>query len=236
MISVVLVAAAGETIRLLLALSNQVDALEQKLTDLINRRSCDVQNELANTLTTANHIQRLTLVGEGSRPSKQQLEGSQRTAARVFDAVCVCACMPALHMCACLCAAYKLSVAHTLLYACAHVPQITTKTPRPPTCRNALTGHQAPALRPPGTQPPTSMLHPSAIPTIQGVSLSHLQDCCQPTRAIWWLMLYPLMVSWLMLCLPCSWTTLPTKRRLYRAVASAASVLEAGFVWVACCV
>lgn len=63
-------AAAGKTQQLIAALAARVAALDAKLTALIERKSCDLQNSVAGVHNTANHVQRLLLLPEGTRPGE----------------------------------------------------------------------------------------------------------------------------------------------------------------------
>jgi hypothetical protein len=60
------VAAAGETQALIMGLKDDIAALRA----LIERRSCDLQNSVARVHNTANHVQNLLLVPEGTRPGE----------------------------------------------------------------------------------------------------------------------------------------------------------------------
>jgi hypothetical protein len=59
---------AGETQALIAGLGEKIDALDAKLTALIKRRACDLQNTVARVHNTANHVQRLLLMPDGTRP------------------------------------------------------------------------------------------------------------------------------------------------------------------------
>jgi hypothetical protein len=68
-------AVAGDTIAAIIAVEDKVDLLkaqladvQQKLSDLINQRSCESTNQAASIHHTVNHMHRMMLIPEGQRP------------------------------------------------------------------------------------------------------------------------------------------------------------------------
>lgn len=61
---------SGETKVVIEKLQQKIADLDAKLTNLVQKRSCDLQNAAANNHNTLNHVQRLLLVPQGARPGE----------------------------------------------------------------------------------------------------------------------------------------------------------------------
>jgi hypothetical protein len=61
---------SDETKDIIEVIEKKLADIEARLTNLVQKRSCDLQNAAANNHNTLNHVQRLLLVPAGARPGE----------------------------------------------------------------------------------------------------------------------------------------------------------------------